>query len=106
MEPLTSQFRSNLGTYSRRRPYVLQRMWSGNGAGAGFLSQVRPAVGASGSSRSRPSVPARELRGKIRLLSIVWFIYGGVSLVLGLAGLTFAKAFFSGGMAPGCTVPG
>jgi hypothetical protein len=52
-----------------------------------------------------PPVPGLQFQlegyaGKIRLLSIFWFIYGGVSLVLGLAGLTFAKAFFSGGMAP------
>jgi hypothetical protein len=38
--------------------------------------------------------------GKIRILSICWFIYGGFSLLTGLAALTFAKAFFSGGLAP------
>jgi len=33
--------------------------------------------------------------GKIRILSVFWFIYGGVSLLTGLLGLTFARAFFS-----------
>jgi hypothetical protein len=38
--------------------------------------------------------------GKIRLLGIVWFVYAGLSLLLGLAGLTFAKAFLSGNFGP------
>jgi hypothetical protein len=33
--------------------------------------------------------------GRIRALSIVWYIWGGLSLVLGLAGLAFANAFLS-----------
>lgn len=36
--------------------------------------------------------------GKIRALSVVWFIYGGLSLVLGISALTFANAFFHGHM--------
>ena len=38
--------------------------------------------------------------GKVRALSIFWFVYAGLSLLLGLAGLTFAKAFMSGGFGP------
>lgn len=38
--------------------------------------------------------------GKIRLLSIFWMVYAGFSLLAGLAALTFAKAFFSGGFGP------
>jgi hypothetical protein len=34
--------------------------------------------------------------GKIRALSVVWFIYGGLSLILGFVGLAFANAFFHG----------
>jgi hypothetical protein len=34
--------------------------------------------------------------GKIRALSVVWFIYGGLSLVLGFVGLAFANAMFHG----------
>jgi hypothetical protein len=34
--------------------------------------------------------------GRIRALSIVWFIFGGLYLVLGFIGLTFAHAFLSG----------
>ncbi len=35
---------------------------------------------------------------RIRALSIVWFIYGGLSLALSLFGLAFANAFFHGPM--------
>jgi hypothetical protein len=38
--------------------------------------------------------------GKIRVLGIFWIVYGGLSLLLGLAGLTFAKALLSGGFGP------
>src|ERR1019366_10085 len=34
---------------------------------------------------------------RVRALSVVWFIYGGLSLALGIIGLTFANAFFNGG---------
>jgi hypothetical protein len=52
-----------------------------------------------------PPVPGFEFQlesyaGKIRALSIFWFVYAGLSLLLGLAGLTFAKAFLSGGFGP------
>src|SRR5208283_224814 len=33
--------------------------------------------------------------GKVRSLSIVWFIYAGFTFLTGVAGLTFAHAFFS-----------
>ena len=33
---------------------------------------------------------------KMRALSTVWFIYGGLSIVLGVIGLAFADAFFHG----------
>ena len=47
-----------------------------------------------------PSVPGMEFQlenyaGKVRALAIVWFIYAAISLLLGIAGLTFAHAFFS-----------
>ncbi len=42
---------------------------------------------------------------RIRALSIVWFIYGGLSLALSLFGLAFANAFFHGPMR-GHMVPG
>lgn len=34
--------------------------------------------------------------GRVKALAIVWFIYAGLSLVLGLAGLAFANAFLAG----------
>lgn len=60
-----------------------------------------------------PPVPnlafqVENYRGKIRALAIVWFVYAGLSLLLGLAGLTFAKAFFAGNFGPwmnGATPP-
>jgi hypothetical protein len=48
-----------------------------------------------------PPVPGLQFElenyaGKIRVLSIFWFVYAGLGFLLGVAGLTFAKAFFSG----------
>lgn len=37
---------------------------------------------------------------RVRALSTVWFIYGALSLVLGIIGLHFANAFFNGGFGP------
>ncbi|HUX27913.1 MAG TPA: hypothetical protein VMV39_03965, partial [Terracidiphilus sp.] len=36
----------------------------------------------------------------MKILSIFWFIYAGLSLVLGFVGLAFARAFFSGQFGP------
>jgi hypothetical protein len=52
-----------------------------------------------------PPIPGFEFQlesyaGKVRVLGILWLVYGGISLVLGFAGLTFAKAFFSGAFGP------
>jgi hypothetical protein len=38
--------------------------------------------------------------GKVKALSIVWFVYSGFSLLIGIAGVVFAKAFISGFLAP------
>lgn len=38
--------------------------------------------------------------GRIRALSIVWFVYGGLAMVFGFIGLSFANAFFNGGLGP------
>ena len=38
--------------------------------------------------------------GKIRLLSIFWFLYAGLSLALAFAGLSFARIAMSGGFGP------
>jgi hypothetical protein len=38
--------------------------------------------------------------GRIRALSIVWFVYGALSLALGAAGMMFANAFLSGNFGP------
>jgi hypothetical protein len=48
-----------------------------------------------------PAVPGFQFQlesyaGKIKALSFVWFIYAGLSLVTGIAGLTFARAFLGG----------
>ena len=52
-----------------------------------------------------PPVPnlafqVESYRGKIRALAIVWFVYAGISLLLGFAALTFARHFFHGGFGP------
>jgi hypothetical protein len=38
--------------------------------------------------------------GRIRALSIVWFVYGGLSLAFGFIGLTFAGSFLHGPWGP------
>lgn len=38
--------------------------------------------------------------GRIKALSIVWFVYGGLSLLLGIIGLFFANAFLIGHFGP------
>lgn len=52
-----------------------------------------------------PPVPnlafqVESYRGKIRVLAIVWFVYAGIALLLGFAGLTFARQFLTGGFGP------
>jgi len=49
-----------------------------------------------------PAIPnmAFELANysnRVRALSTVWFIYGGLVLITGLIGLSFANSFFNGG---------
>lgn len=57
-----------------------------------------------------PPVPGLQFllenyAGKIRLLSIFWFVYAGLSLLTGIAGLTFARSFLSGGFGPWANNP-
>jgi hypothetical protein len=52
-----------------------------------------------------PPVPGltfqvENYRGKVRALAIVWLVYAGLTLLLGFAGLAFARAFFMGGFGP------
>ena len=52
-----------------------------------------------------PPVPGWEYQlanysSKVRTLGVLWLVYGGISLVFGVAGLSFAKAFFAGGIGP------
>jgi hypothetical protein len=37
---------------------------------------------------------------RVRALSTVWFIYGGLVLITGLIGLSFANSVFNGGFGP------
>jgi hypothetical protein len=52
-----------------------------------------------------PHVPGLEFQlesyaGKVRALSVVWFIYAGFALLTGIIGLAFANAFLSGRFGP------
>jgi len=52
-----------------------------------------------------PPVPGLEFQvqtyaGKVKALSVVWFIYAAFSLLAGFAGLAFARAFFNGNFGP------
>ncbi len=47
-----------------------------------------------------PPVPGLQFQlenyaGKVRALGLVWFLYAAFSMIVGVAGLTFAHAFFS-----------
>ena len=50
-----------------------------------------------------PPVPGYEIQlesysSKVKALGVLWFIYGGLSLLLGFAALSFARHFLFGGM--------
>jgi hypothetical protein len=52
-----------------------------------------------------PPVPGLQFEvqnyaGKVKALSVVWFIYAGFSLLRGIIGLAFANAFLSGQFGP------
>lgn len=52
-----------------------------------------------------PPVPGIEYQlesyaNKVRTLGVFWLVYAGLGLLLSIAGLTFAKAFFSSAMGP------
>jgi hypothetical protein len=52
-----------------------------------------------------PPVPGLQFQiesyaGRVRALSIVWFIYAAFALVTGIVGLAFAKALLSHGFGP------
>lgn len=51
------------------------------------------------------SIPGFEFQlqnyaGRVKALAVVWFIYAGLSLILGVAGLAVAHAFLSGHFGP------
>ena len=68
--------------------------------GQAFCPQCgRPAAAAV------PPVPGFQFQlenyaGKVKALSVVWFIYAGLALITGVMGLFFADAFLSGRFGP------
>lgn len=48
----------------------------------------------------------RNYAGRVRVLSIAWFVYAGLSLILGWIGISFMNAFFAGHFGPWMGVPG
>ncbi len=57
------------------------------------------------------SIPGMEFQlqnyaGRVKALAVVWFIYAGFSLLLGVMGLAFANAFFSGRFGSLCPLAG
>jgi hypothetical protein len=62
---------------------------------------ICPQCGRPVAVATAPAIPGYEIQlhnfsGQIRALSIVWFIYAALSLVLGMVGLAFANAALSG----------
>lgn len=71
------------------------------------LAPGQPVCPQCGRSMAPPVPPIPNLdfqlqnyAGRIKALSIVWFVWGGLSLVLGTIGLSFANAYLSGGFGP------
>jgi len=69
-------------------------------AGQGFCTQCGRPVAAP-----VPAVPGLQFQlesyaGKVKALSVVWFIYAGLALVAGIMGMAFASALFSGRLGP------
>jgi hypothetical protein len=63
---------------------------------------VCPQCGRPTAVQPPPAVPnlafeVANYSNRVRALSTVWFIYGGVSLALGIVGLAFANSFLNGG---------
>jgi hypothetical protein len=70
--------------------------------GQAVCSQCGRATVPAAPAPPAPAVPnmAFELANysnRVRALSTVWFIYGGLVLLTGLIGLSFANSFFNGG---------
>lgn len=74
---------------------------SGCGLGLAPGQMACPRCGRPIAMPAVPPVPGFQFElanyaNKIKTLSIVWFLYGGFSLVLGFFGLAFADAVFAG----------
>ncbi len=66
-----------------------------------------PKCGWTPPSLTPPAIPAPRFEyelaryaSKVRVLAILWLVFGGLSLLAGLAALHFAHDLFSGGFAP------
>ncbi len=75
---------------------------SGCGQPVAQGQQVCPQCGRPTAAPPPPPVPnlafeVANYANRIRALSTVWFIYGGLSLVTGIVALSFANSFLNGG---------
>ncbi|MGA7243335.1 MAG: hypothetical protein WBX19_09145 [Terracidiphilus sp.] len=75
---------------------------SGCGQALAQGQTVCPQCGRPVAAAPPPAVPnlafeVANYANRVRALSTVWFIYGAVSLVLGIVGLAFANSFLNGG---------
>jgi hypothetical protein len=75
---------------------------SGCGQALAQGQPVCPQCGRPAAAPPPPGVPnlafeVANYSNRVRALSTVWFIYGGLSLALGIIGLAFANSFLNGG---------
>lgn len=77
-------------------------MWRVPDFRAKHLFQMWPASGSASTVAPIPNLgfQVENYRDKVRTLAIVWLVYAGISLLMGFAGLTFARHFFAGAMGP------
>ena len=73
----------------------MQWMWYGFSRRAAFLPPMWTPSGPGHSPCSWSAVSNGSFSGKVKALGVVWLVYAALSLMLGIAGLTFAQAFFS-----------
>ena len=68
--------------------------------GQGFCPQCGRPAAAPVAAMPGLAFQVENYAGKVRALSVVWFIYAGIVILKGIVGMAFANAFLGGHMGP------